>query len=79
MCDICRQSPCHPACPNAPEPPQVYLCAHCREPIVPGEEYVEFAGKHYHYQDCIQDCALDLLLKEAGAERGVAELPDGPY
>ena len=25
MCDICRQTPCHPRCPNAPEPKPEYL------------------------------------------------------
>jgi len=25
-CDICRQFPHHPRCPNAPDPPVVYYC-----------------------------------------------------
>ena len=78
MCDVCHRSPCNPRCPNAPDPPAVYTCAHCGEPIVPGEEYVEFDGKYYHFDDCIQDVALTLLLEKAGAYKGVAESPDRP-
>ena len=29
MCMICGQSPCDSRCPNAPDPPAVYTCAHC--------------------------------------------------
>lgn len=41
MCAICMRSPCDPRCPNAPEPPTVYTCKHCGEPIVPGDEFYE--------------------------------------
>ena len=30
-CDICRQFPHHPRCPNAPDPPVVYYCNMCNE------------------------------------------------
>jgi hypothetical protein len=26
MCIECHRTPCHPMCPNAPEPPKVYDC-----------------------------------------------------
>ena len=76
MCDVCHQHPCHPRCPNAPDPPEIYKCAHCHEPIVAGDEYVELDGKYYHREECIEDCALDLLLKECGATQGVARTDD---
>lgn len=76
MCDVCHQSPCHPRCPNAPDPPAVYVCTHCLEPITEGEEYVELNGKYYHLDDCAHDVALRLLLEECGATKGVAHMSD---
>lgn len=48
MCDICRQTPCHPCCPNAPDPVAIYTCKYCGEDIVEGDEYVEIDGDYYH-------------------------------
>ena len=39
MCDVCRQVPCDPRCPNAPEPEAVYTCCNCREGICEGDTY----------------------------------------
>lgn len=44
MCDVCHMTPCHPRCPNAPEPPKVYTCKYCGEAIVDGDEYLEVDG-----------------------------------
>lgn len=54
MCDICRQSPCHPRCPNAPEPDPVYTCKYCGEGIYVEDEYAEIDGEYYH-ADCLSD------------------------
>lgn len=75
MCDVCRQTPCHPRCPNAPEPPTVYTCKHCGEPIVVGDEWYELDGDYYH-EDCFADIAVTLLLEQCGATRGTAEEDD---
>ena len=61
MCMECRQYPCHPRCPNAPEPAAVYDCAYCNEPIRAGDEYVEFDGNHYH-ENCYSDKAPSLAV-----------------
>ena len=37
MCEICGQNPCHPRCPNAPEPKEVHICSECLEGIYPGD------------------------------------------
>ncbi len=37
MCDECRQSPCHPRCPNASEPPTVCHCDECGDAIHDGK------------------------------------------
>lgn len=47
MCEICRQNPCHPRCPNAPEPTPVYECEWCKEPILDGEEYLDTQTARY--------------------------------
>lgn len=76
MCDICRQTPCHPCCPNAPDPVAIYTCKYCGEDIVEGDEYVEIDGDYYH-EECFEDCAAVILLEQFGAFKGVAEA-EGP-
>lgn len=61
MCDICRQVPCHPRCPNAPAPRGVHTCKYCGEPIIAGEKMWELEGDHYH-DDCIDDMTSKELL-----------------
>ncbi len=75
---ICHQVPCHPRCPNAPDPPEVYTCKHCGEPITAGDEYLEIDGDYYHLEDCASDAAMNILLNKCGARTGVAEV-DGPW
>lgn len=72
MCAICMRSPCDPRCPNAPDPPAVYDCKRCGEPIVAGDEFVELDGDYYH-EECFADSAVSILLEEYGATKGVAE------
>lgn len=76
MCSECYMSPCHPRCPNAPEPPKVYTCKICGEPIVEGEEYYEMDAEFYH-EECFEDNAVQILMDECGAMKGTAEL-EGP-
>lgn len=52
MCDICLQSPCHPRCPNAPDPPAVYICSGCGHTIREGDDYWEVLGEQF-CGDCI--------------------------
>lgn len=78
MCDVCHMTPHHPQCPYAPDPPEVYTCAHCGEPIVPGDEFLEFNGDYYHMDNCASDVAMDLLLDKCGATKGVAEVERWP-
>ena len=54
MCDICRQSPCDPRCPNAPEPPSVFICSGCGDLIYDGDDYYEIMGEQF-CQNCIED------------------------
>ena len=47
MCDECLQFPCHPRCPNAPDPPAVYVCSGCGDDIHDGEDYWEVMGEQF--------------------------------
>ena len=76
MCAICHHTPCDPRCPNAPDPPAVYTCKWCGESIVDGEEYIELDGEQYH-TECFEDAAVEILLEDYGAMKGVAEMGDG--
>lgn len=62
MCDICHQVPCHPRCPNAPEPATVYECAFCGEPIVVGDYYYHHEGQYYH-ENCFEDNSASIAAK----------------
>lgn len=54
MCSECRQTPCHPRCPNADEPPIVCLCDNCGEAIRDGYEmYV--IGSDKFCETCIDN------------------------
>ncbi len=67
MCQECRMIPCHPRCPNAPEPPAVTTCQRCREPIRPGEEYARIGGADY-CEACIDDMPYCELIPLLGGE-----------
>ena len=54
MCDECLQFPCHPRCPNAPDPPAVYVCSGCGDDIHDGEDYWEIMGEQF-CEKCIKE------------------------
>lgn len=47
MCDVCLQSPCHPRCPNALDPPAVYVCSGCSRDIYEGDDYWDILGEQW--------------------------------
>ena len=72
MCSICWQMPCHPRCPNAPEPKPVYECSVCKEGIYPGDEYFEAPDGPVCY-DCLDDMSVFELISLIGDEIKTAE------
>lgn len=52
MCDVCLKTPCDPRCPNAPEPPAVYVCSGCGEDIRDGDKVWHILGEQF-CQECI--------------------------
>lgn len=52
LCEICKRTPCLPACPNFIPQKTRFRCSACKEGIYEGEEYIENDfGEHRHY-DC---------------------------
>ena len=52
MCDVCLRTPCHPRCPNALDPPTVFVCSGCGHDIRDGEDYWDIMGEQW-CEDCI--------------------------
>ena len=47
MCEECHMSICDSRCPNSPEPPQVFICSGCGEPIYEGDDYWDIFGEQW--------------------------------
>ena len=62
MCDLCHQTPCHPACPNADEPKMICRCPACMEPIYKGDRVAEIDHDYYH-MECLEEMPFEQLLK----------------
>ena len=63
MCKMCMQNPCHPRCPNSPEPPVVTKCDNCGMEIYEGEEmYV--IGHSTFCETCVNDGKTYAELEE---------------
>lgn len=54
MCEMCRQYPCHPQCPNA-EPILYGYCEKCGKQIYAGERICELDVGVAYCEDCISD------------------------
>lgn len=54
MCTECHRTPCHPKCPNADEPPAVFICSGCGKNILDGEGYYDVLGEQF-CENCIDD------------------------
>lgn len=67
MCMVCRMSPCHPQCPNAPDPPAAFQCHKCGEPILLGDEYARIDGVEY-CEDCIDNYPYCVLIPKLGGK-----------
>ena len=54
MCDICLMTICDSRCPNAPDPPRVFICSGCGEPIFEGDDYWDILGEQW-CEHCVDD------------------------
>ena len=69
MCAICHNAPCHPRCPNAPEPIAVDDCYLCDKPIREGEGYFTLCGVAI-CADCAETMSMRQLSDIYGAPGG---------
>ena len=72
MCTVCLSSPCHPRCPNAPEPKPVYRCGLCNESIYQGDEYADIDGNKI-CKGCLENMTPCEVLQMCGYHTWPAE------
>ena len=60
MCEICLKKPCHSTCPNASEPPTVYICSGCGHPILEGESVWHILGEQF-CEECISETRTEAV------------------
>ena len=55
MCTLCLRHPCHPRCPNAPDPPYATKCSNCDGNIYEGDYVYDIDGEEW-CEECIKEC-----------------------
>lgn len=55
MCEICRQTPCHPSCPNARNEMSEIRCDRCGTQLLVGEDFFEDVEGMNLCEDCFYD------------------------
>ena len=63
MCELCFMTPCHPRCPNAPEPRTVHKCIHCGKAIREGDDFYDVDGEPW-CEDCMRQCLTSAEVDE---------------
>lgn len=61
MCSLCLAIPCHPRCPNASEPVEMYKCRICGEGIFVGDQYFDTGNSEICTQ-CMDEMTVDEIL-----------------
>lgn len=72
MCSLCRQIPCHPRCPNVPEPVPIMRCSECGEGIFEGDKYYN-TGNGGVCKYCIEDMTAKEFMELIGEIFSTAE------
>lgn len=65
MCSMCMMTPCHPRCPNAPEPEPVHTCRRCGYGIFEGDKFFD-GPDGYVCEECLEDMAVEQILEMLG-------------
>lgn len=55
ICDICRQTPCSPRCPNYVETNKLEACSICKDWIVKGDKYIVNDDSMCAHLDCLEN------------------------
>ena len=74
MCEICRQIPCHPRCPNYEPSKASHYCSICDEGIYSGEDYVVNIDGEYAHYDCLTNLSNRAMVQWLGGE--IKEMDD---
>ena len=72
MCSVCMSNPCHPRCPNAPEPEPVYTCNKCGYGIFDGDTFFD-GPEGYICEECLDDMTSDEILEMFGEKLQTAQ------
>lgn len=72
MCSVCMSNPCHPRCPNAPEPEPVYTCNKCGYGIFDGDKFFD-GPEGYICEECLDDMTTDEILEMFGEKLQTAQ------
>lgn len=65
MCSVYGMNPCHPSCPNAPEPVPVYECCRCGYGILEGDKFWD-SPAGYMCEDCVDEMDAKEILEMCG-------------
>lgn len=68
---MCFMTPCHPRCPNAPEPIAVRICSRCADGIMEGEAYLD-SDKGPICEGCLSDMTVKEYLEYMGEKLATA-------
>lgn len=71
MCAVCKMTPCHPSCPNAPEPRAFMRCIECGEGIYADDKYFD-AGIGGICEECMENKKISEILELLGEQFSVA-------
>lgn len=71
MCRVCHMIPCHPGCPNAPEPVAVKICGRCSDGIMEGEAYLD-SDEGPICGECLSDMTVKEYLEYVGEKLTIA-------
>ena len=69
MCAECGMNPCHPRCPNAPEPVPVHECGYG---ILVGDKFWD-SPEGKICEECVDDMSAEEILKLCGESLTEAE------
>lgn len=72
MCSVCMSNPCHPRCPNTPEPEPVYTCNKCGYGIFDGDKFFD-GPEGYICEECLDDMTSDEILEMFGEKLQTAQ------
>lgn len=75
MCEICKNYPCHPRCPDYKPPKTNHHCSICDEGIQNGEDYIVNDNGDYAHWECFR--GTKHLADWLGYT--VKEMEDGEY